>query len=85
MVCITVVLQMSQDKSKCVGSYTESPNWIKSKKATINSKTENDRSFQYAATIAINFDGIKKEPQRFSDIKPFINKYNSDAIKYSSK
>ena len=57
----------------------------KSKKATINSKTGNDRSFQYASTFALNFEGIKKEPQRFSDIKPFINKYNSDAIKYSSK
>ena len=28
---------------------------------------------------------MKKDPQRVSNIKPFINKYNWDGIKYPSK
>ena len=45
-------------------------------KAAINPKTKNDKCFQYAATVALTFDEIKKDLQRFPDIKPFINKYN---------
>ena len=33
-----------------VGSYIDSPDWIKKKKATINPKNENNKYFQYAAT-----------------------------------
>ena len=61
---------------KCVGSYTESLHWMEDTKAAINPKTKNDKCFQYAATVALTFDEIKKDLQRFPDIKPFINKYN---------
>ena len=37
------------------------------------------------ATIALNFDGIKKDPQGVSNIKPLINKYNWKGINYLSK
>ena len=32
--------------------------------------------FQYAVTLALNLDKIKKDPQRISKIKPFIDQYN---------
>ena len=32
------------------GSYIDSPDWIKKKKATINPKNTDDKCFQYAAT-----------------------------------
>ena len=51
--------------------------WIKNKKATVNPKND-DRYFQQVATIALIFEEIKKDPQRVSKIKPFINKYNWD-------
>ena len=35
---------------KCGGSYTDSPDWIKKKKATINLKNKDDKCFQYAVT-----------------------------------
>ena len=56
------------------GSYTDSPDWIKKKKATINPKNINDKCFQYAATVALNYEEIKSNPERVSNIKPFINK-----------
>ena len=36
------------------GSYIVSSDWIKKKKATINPKSEDDKCFQYAATVALN-------------------------------
>ena len=62
------------------GSYLVSPDWIKKKKATMNPKNKDDKCFQYATTTALNFEEIKKDPQRVSNIKPFMNKYNCDGI-----
>ena len=38
------------------GSYIDSPDWIKKKKVKTNAKNDDDRCFQYAATIVLNFD-----------------------------
>ena len=59
------------------GSYIDSPDWIKNKKATINpiSKKENE-CFQYAATVALNCKEIRKNIERISKIKPFTDKCN---------
>ena len=35
--------------------YIDSPDWIKKKKATVNPKNEDDKCFQYAATVALNY------------------------------
>ena len=58
------------------GSYIESAKWIKDKKSTINPKNNDYKCFQYAVTVALNRDKIKKDPQRVSKIKPFIDQYN---------
>ena len=62
------------------GSYIDSPKWLKDKKSTINPKNNDDTCFQYAVTLALNLDKIKKDPQRISKIKPFIEKYNWEDI-----
>ena len=46
------------------GSYIASPEWLKNKKATINPKINNDKCFQYTLTVALNYEQIKKDPQR---------------------
>ena len=51
------------------GSYIESAKWIKDKKSTINPKNNDYKCFQYAVTVALNRDKIKKDPQRVSKIK----------------
>ena len=66
------------------GSYTDSPKWLKYKKSTINAKNNDDKCFQYAVTIALNLDKIKKDRQRVSKIKPFIEIYNWEDINFPS-
>ena len=67
------------------GSYIDSSDWIKKKKATIIPKNTDDKCFQYAATVALNYGEIKWNPERVSKIKPFINKYNWKGISYPIK
>ena len=66
------------------GSYIDSPKWLKDKKSTINPKNNDDKCFQYAVTLALNLDKIKKDLQRVSKIKPFIEKYNWEDIDFPS-
>ena len=67
------------------GSYIESPEWLRNKKATINPKNYDGKCFQYALTFALNYEQIKKNPLRISKIKPFINQYNWKEIDFPSE
>ena len=58
------------------GSYIDSPKWLKDKKSTINPKSNDLKWFQYAATLALNFDNINNHPEKISKIRPFIDQYN---------
>ena len=51
------------------GSYIDIAKWLKNKKATINPQNNDDKCFQYALTVALNYKPIKKDPQRISKIK----------------
>ena len=64
------------------GSYTDSPKWLKDKKSTVNQKNNDNKCFQYATTLALNFNKIDKNPQRISRIKPFIENYNWNDINF---
>ena len=55
---------------KLGGSYIDSPDWLKK----INNKYKIKRlCFQYSVTLALNYEEIKWNPERVSNIKPFIN------------
>ena len=58
------------------GSYIDSPEWLKNIKATINPKNNDDNYFQYTLTVALNYQNVKKDIQRISKIKLFIDQYN---------
>ena len=58
------------------GSYIDSPKWLKNKKATINPKNKDDKCFQYPLTVTLNYEKIRKDPQRISKIKFFIDQYD---------
>ena len=64
------------------GSYIESPEWLKDKKCVVNLKNNDNKCFQYAATLALNFNNIDRNPQRISKIKPFINNYKWNDINF---
>ena len=66
------------------GSYIDSPKWLKNKEVTINPKNDDDDCFKYALTVALNHEEIRRNPQRISKIKPFINTYNWKDIKFPS-
>ena len=63
------------------GSYIDSPGWIKSKKTTINPI---NKCFQYAVTVVLNYEE-KKDPQKITKVKPFVNKYNWEGINFPSE
>ena len=58
------------------GSYIDSQKWLKDKKSTINPKNNDLKCFQYATTLALNFDNINNHPEKISKIRPFIDQYN---------
>ena len=64
----------------------DSPDWIKSKKATINFINEKDNKFfQYTETVALNHKEIQKDLQRITKTKPFINKHKWEIINFPIK
>ena len=64
------------------GSYIEYPKWLKDKKCKINQKNNDNKCFQYAATLALNINSIDKHHQRITKIKPFINNYKWNDINF---
>ena len=63
----------------CDGSYTDSPDWIKNKKTTINTINKKDnKCFQYTVTATLNYEEIVKHAERIARNKTFISKYNRE-------
>ena len=68
------------------GSYIDSPDLIKIKKATTNPINKNDsRYFQYTITVVLNYKEIKKYLQKITKIKTFKEKYNWKGINFPSE
>ena len=67
----------------CAGSYIDAPDWIKNKKVTINSFSNKEfKSFQYAVTVALNYEGMRKHSETMTKIKPSTNKNNWKVISF---
>ena len=51
------------------GSYIDSPDWIKNKKARISHVNKKDnKCFQYAVTVTLNHEEIKNKLQRIKKL-----------------
>ena len=66
------------------GSYIETSEWLKNKGAIINCQNDDDKCFQYAITIALNYDEIGNNHQRVNKVKPFIDQYSWKDINFPS-
>ena len=67
------------------GSYIESPAWLKSKTCIINPQNKNDNNcFQYALTVALNYEKINTHPEKLLQIRPFIDQYYWSEINFPS-
>ena len=84
MVLIFLYYDFNKTSINRGGSYIDSPKWLKDKKSTINPINNDYKYFQYAVTLALNLDKIRKNPQRISKIKPFIGQYNLKDIDFPS-
>ena len=58
-----------------------SSEWLRSKKESI---TKEDNCFQNALNDSLDYQKIKKDPQKISKLKPYINQYNWKDIKFPS-
>ena len=58
--------------------------WLKNKEATINPKNSDDKCFQYAVTVALNHEQIKKDPQGITKTNSFIDQYDLKEIEFPS-
>ena len=58
-----------------------SSEWSRCKKEPI---TNGDNSFQNVLNDALDYQRIKKGPQKISKLKPYINQYNWRGIKFPS-
>ena len=68
------------------GSYIDSPDLVKTKKASMNPfNKEDNKCFRYAVTAELNHEKITKDPQIITKIKSFINKYKWEGISFPSK
>ena len=83
-----VILLMINDNAEkyyyfAVNSKLElySSEWFKNKKEAI---INFDNCFQNALNDALNYQNIKKDPQRISKIKPYISQYNGKDIEFPS-
>ena len=54
------------------GSYIDSPKWLKDKKSTVNQKNNDFKCFQYATTLALNFDKVTNHPERVVKVKSLL-------------
>ena len=62
-------------------SYIKSPEWVINKRTTVNQKNK-AKCFQYSIVVALNHQNIENHPERISNIKPFIDKYNWKGIDF---
>ena len=58
-----------------------SSEWLRSKKESI---TNEDNCFQNALNDSLDYQRIKKDPQKISKLKPYINQCNWKGIKLLS-
>ena len=65
-------------------SYIDAPNSFKNKKATINPKSNDDKRFQHAVTVALNYRNIKIKSERITKIKPFIDHFDWKEVSFPS-
>ena len=64
------------------GSYIHSSEWLKNKRTTINPQNNADNCFQYALTVALNYQSYANNTQRIPKIKPFIDQYDWKGIDF---
>ena len=64
------------------GSYIETPEWIKKKKAIINIMNDNEKCFQYAILVGLCYDEMKNNQQRLTKVNKYVDKSDWSGINF---
>ena len=63
-------------------SYMKLPPWVASKKAVINPKNKDEKSFKWAVIAALHHEDNKKDPQRIPMLKHYEDQYNWNDLEF---
>ena len=63
-------------------TFIETPKCIKFKKAILNPKSNDNKSFQYSITLSLYYKEIGNNFIRIAKIKPYVNNFNWNNINY---
>ena len=64
-------------------SYIPSPKWLINKKSTLDPHNKNDNwCFKFSILLALNYQNIPNNPQRVSNLTPFVPNCNRDNIEF---
>ena len=71
-----------KSKTNNNSTITKTPVCLKSKRAVLNPKTNDNKSFQYSTTISLYYEQSRKNFSRLSNIKPYIKNFNWKNINF---
>ena len=80
----TMYCKCHKVNSRRGGSCIDSSDFQIGKRKKNKNGTINPICFQYVVTVALNYQEIKWNPKRVSNVKPFINKYKWKGTNYPS-
>ena len=78
----TMYVNISKYQPYRGGSYIELDEYIKNKKCCLNIQNEDEKCLMYCVLYHINKDKIKKDPQRVTKYKPYLNQFDFSTIKF---
>ena len=77
--CLIIFIKQAR---KGENEYIKSPKRIVNKRATINPKNGDNKCFQDSITAALHYQDIKNQPERVTNIEPYICLYNWERIEF---
>ena len=63
-------------------SFTELPEWLKSKKAVMKPQNKDEGYFKWAVIAALHHEEIKKDHERVSRLWPYENQHNWEGLEF---
>ena len=73
---------IKESPKKQPNTFIKIPECLRFKRAVLNPKTNDNKSFKYFATFSLYHKQIGKKFSRLSNIKPYINNFNWDNINF---
>lgn len=66
------------------GSYIDCCQWIKEKEANKKARNNDDMCLNYAVSAALSHEKIRKNPQRITKIRPFVDQCKWKEMNFSA-